>query len=247
MTRLRKSIPTSSSLRRQHVEYTVLYLSFLRTIRAFPLKKEKKNEFQERSTASSPRSRSMTLAANDAFSFALAHNGPRRRSSTRSPSPISSVGLFPQAQSAKGIHNIKRQVIRRLSNLQPVPTEVTDAATQQQSHGQSSHSARQEPMTTPRDPPPSSHASSIYRYWEIPRKALHSSIGTSFVPVYTQPAFAHHPRCQASSPSISMSPTGPQKRSCWPCAQLLPSSYLPTSSASAFLHSPVHTNVIWDS
>jgi len=110
----------------------------------------------------------MSIAANDAFSFALAHNGPRRRSSTRSPSPISSVGLFP-----------KRQVIRRLSNLQPFPTEHTDDP---QSHGRKkTYNPPQEPMTSARDPPPS-HSSSLCRYWELPRKTLHSSIG--FITIY---------------------------------------------------------------
>jgi diacylglycerol kinase (CTP) len=117
----------------------------------------------------------MSLAANDAFSFGLAHNGPRRRSLTRSPSPISSIGLFSNSQPAKGIHNIRRQVIRRLSNLQPVPAEVvgdTHSLDDPRQHqGQDMNNVKQ---------PISSNdisKKSKRRDWEFPRKAMHSSIG----------------------------------------------------------------------
>ena len=118
----------------------------------------------------------MSLAANDAFSFALPHNGPRRRSLTRSPSPITNVGLFSQSQSAKGIQNIRRHVIRRLSNLQPVPAEVVDDV--QDLHGFQPRRSRKD-MNHAKQPQISSriYFLNLLRQWEVPRKTMHSSIG----------------------------------------------------------------------
>jgi hypothetical protein len=115
----------------------------------------------------------MSLAANDAFSLGLAHNGPRRRS-TRSSSPkISAAALFAPSPQGKGRQNIRRRMIRRLSNLQPVSVDATDEI--QEHNGDLRHIIQKDSI---RPATPHTHKKSPPTVdWEIPRKTLHSSIG----------------------------------------------------------------------
>jgi hypothetical protein len=119
----------------------------------------------------------MSLAANDAFSLGLAHNGPRRRSLSRSSSPkISTAALFSQSTQGKGRENIRRRMIRRLSNLSSIPPEAT---AELQDHNGDLKAPSRKDVKPPLSSSPKKRPTPVD--WEIPRKTLHSSIGMSLL------------------------------------------------------------------
>ena len=119
----------------------------------------------------------MSLAANDAFSLGLAHNGPRRRSLSRSSSPkISTAALFSQSTQGKGRENIRRRMIRRLSNLSSISPE---AIAELQDHNGDLKAPSRKDVKPPLTNSPKKRPTPVD--WEIPRKTLHSSIGMSLL------------------------------------------------------------------
>lgn len=103
-----------------------------------------------------------TLPATDAISLS---SSPRRRTSTRSPSPATINTRF--SPSRPGVQNITRKVMRRLSHLQGAHTDV-DVLDE-----------REEDSDSPIGSPTKEVKKKTDKIdWEIPRKVLHSSIGT---------------------------------------------------------------------
>lgn len=135
----------------------------------------------------------MTLPANDAFTLGLAHDDTRRRphqsrsrSLPRSPSPKISFSSSKSTITATHTSRVERGLARRASRHTPsnqhkdgsgpdsdvLPTSLTKAAQR----------PLQEIEEKREDSPTPSPATPLQKVnWEIPRKILHSSIGTTIV------------------------------------------------------------------
>lgn len=111
----------------------------------------------------------MTLPANDAFSLGLAHDQPRR-----SRTPSSPKILFSSPSPVRGMSARSRR--KQQHSIRSESIEETDASLSPKPKSKHARTS-----STPNGPAPPSgvhkpNATAID--WEVPRKALHSSIGT---------------------------------------------------------------------
>ena len=145
----------------------------------------------------------MTLPANDAFTLGLAHDDTSRRphqsrsrSLPRSPSPkisfSSSKSTIPATHTSRVERGLARRASRHASSNQHkdgsgsvgdlLPNSLTKAVQR----------PLQEIEEKREDSPTPAPATPIQKVdWEIPRKILHSSIGTTAVVSYLQPQLTH--------------------------------------------------------
>jgi len=134
----------------------------------------------------------MTLPANDAFTLGLAHDDTRRpqqsrsRSLPRSPSPKISFSSSKSTISATHTSRVERGLARRASK-QTTSNQHKDGSgavgdVLQKSQTKAAQTPLQEIEEKREDSPTPSPPIQIQKVdWEIPRKMLHSSIGTTTI------------------------------------------------------------------
>ncbi|KAG9313711.1 hypothetical protein JVU11DRAFT_6061 [Chiua virens] len=163
----------------------------------------------------------MTLPANDAFSLGLAHDQsrrsrtpsiPRRSSSPKilfsssSPSPLP-PGMSPKRahrrKHSSNHHTIRSDSIQELVEEADIRSRTSSLSPKRKSkHGRSD--------STPNAPSPQSNG--VYKPnantidWEVPRKALHSSIGFLTIYLYTSDGDPQHVIVALSSALAVMIP-----------------------------------------
>lgn len=148
----------------------------------------------------------MTLPANDAFTLGLAHDDtkrrphqPRSRSLPRSSSPKVSFSSSKSTITATHTSRVERGLARRASrhassNQHKDGSEPGDDVLPN-SLTKATHSPLQEIEEKREDSPTPSPATPIQKVdWEIPRKILHSSIGTTANIFHLQHLLTHNSR-----------------------------------------------------
>jgi diacylglycerol kinase (CTP) len=145
----------------------------------------------------------MTLPANDAFTLGLAHDDTSRRphqsrsrSLPRSPSPKISFSSSKSTITTTHTSRVERGLARRASrhaasdqhkdDSEPVGDLLPNSLTKAVQRPLQEIEERREDSPTP------SPATPIRKVdWEIPRKILHSSIGTTAIISHLQPQLTH--------------------------------------------------------
>ena len=145
----------------------------------------------------------MTLPANDAFTLGLAHDDTSRRphqsrsrSLPRSPSPKISFSSSKSTITATHTSRVERGLARRASRHASSNQHKDGSGSVGDLLPNSLTKAAQRPLQEieekREDSPTPAPATPIQKVdWEIPRKILHSSIGTTTVVSYLPPQLTH--------------------------------------------------------